>query len=137
MKRTRLCSLLLAFSMVLSMAVIFTAPVSAEEIVENVTPATAPNIDLDFSDPSINWWNGSTALKFDGGGGTDDDPFQIATPAQLALVSELTSELSKSYYFVVDGVTYIAENRYYAAQYVHDNGDVYYFVRVDDANKVW
>ena len=98
MRQTRFCSLLLAFSMILSMAVVFTFPATAEEAVESTAPATAPAVKTDFSDvPANAWWDGSIDTEFEGDG-TAENPYKISSAAELAGLAELTKVADTAYH---------------------------------------
>ncbi len=45
-----------------------------------------------------NLWDGSVATAFDGGSGTEEDPYLIATPAQLAYLSDSFAEYAGAYF---------------------------------------
>ena len=134
MRKTRLCSLLLAFSMVLSMAVLFVTPAMAAE---GSTPAKAPVASVDFSNKTF--WKGDTATSFNGGTGTEAHPFQIATADQLAYLSQLTSTNAEKLYLLLgenstldEGTVFSTE--YYTAYKLTEGGNDYYIAVVDGVN---
>ena len=51
-------------------------------------------------------WDGTVAESYEGGDGTEENPYQIATPQQLALLAERTynGTESNAYYILVDDI---------------------------------
>lgn len=51
-------------------------------------------------------WDGTIAESFDGGDGTEEDPYQIATPQQLALLAHITNDsvVEPAYYILTDDI---------------------------------
>lgn len=97
MRKIRLCSLLLILSMVMATFTLFATPAMAEETAESNAPVTAPDVNMDFSDPSIEWWDGSVDTEFVGSG-TEDDPYLISSAAELAGLAELTKTAGTAYH---------------------------------------
>lgn len=132
--KTRLCSLLLILSMVAATFTLLVTPAMAEEGVVNTTPAVAPAVKTDFSDiPADAWWDGSADTEFAGGDGTEGNPFQIATAAQLAYLSEITSKSAYLPYFMLNGKTIVASEGYKASQ-IKAGEHVYYLVEANGVN---
>jgi len=57
-------------------------------------------------------WNGSVAEAYDGGDGTEGNPYQIATPQQLALLAQQTNTGSggDAHYILTDDICLNVEN---------------------------
>ena len=51
-------------------------------------------------------WDGTIAESFDGGDGSEEDPYQIATPQQLALLAHITNDsvVEPAYYILTDDI---------------------------------
>ena len=57
-------------------------------------------------------WNGSIASRYDGGSGTEDDPYQIANGEQLAFLAKQTKEeeyATRDKYYVLTNDIYLNE----------------------------
>ncbi len=51
-------------------------------------------------------WDGTIAESFDGGDGSEENPYQIATPQQLALLAHITNDsvVEPAYYILTDDI---------------------------------
>ena len=72
-------------------------------------------------------WNGGTAKSFDGGDGTAENPYQIATGSQLALLRDIVNAKSDAYdagYKAIYGERTGGQNHTFAGQYFVLTADI-------------